>query len=118
MTTTALADVTLETSVLPPIHVTTGEAQATNDDGEPDEGVDLGLAGVKGWLRDVALGFVRPRLTIDSSLLGQPRVIQKNGAPYPWPLGLALVLLAVVVPLGFVGLALVSWWRRKGRQAS
>lgn len=102
--TTALADVTLETSVLPPIRVSTGEAVTVINGGDAGE---LGAPGLAGAVRSALLGFLRPRLTIESSFLGAPKVIERNGAPLPWPVGLALVVLPIALVLGAFGTLLL-----------
>ena len=110
MSTRALLTVRVETSVLPAFTLSTGEPPAgTAVPVEPRGPLGDALTAARSSLRDLALAFVRPRLTVDSTFLKEPRVEARHGAPFPWPLGLALVL----VPLSLAAYALgrmVSQW--------
>jgi hypothetical protein len=93
MSTTALADITLETSILPTLHFSTGEATGSSAPSEEEPGIDLGITSS---FRDAMMWFLRPRLTLDSSLLKSPKIISRHGTPFFWPLGHAIVVLPIV----------------------
>ncbi len=80
----------VETSVSPPIEVTSRELLEAKDAGEPPS---------------LLLRLLRPRVQL-SGLVS--KTIAPAGAPFPWPLGLAVVLLVL---LG-VGAGLAALLRR------
>lgn len=57
------------------------------------------LGAVRGVLRDGALAVIRPRVTVSSALFKNAAVTAPYGDPFPWPIGLA-VLLVVAAFLG------------------
>lgn len=108
--TTELLHVTVETSVLPPVSVGSGKPPASGAS-KPGPLRSM-LARVKAAIADTTLGFVRPRVTVESSLLGTAKVSQPYGAPMPWPLGLAIMLIIIIMPAGLIIYAVVRRFRR------
>ena len=82
-----LIHVRVESSLLPPFEVGAGDVGATRQ------------SGVAGAL----LTLVRPRITLSSALFKNATVTEPYGSPFPWPLGLALLVVVLFFLGGLVG---------------
>jgi hypothetical protein len=109
-----LVKVTVESSVLPAISTEAGGTSSGEPAGPPPSALAQAWGRFKDGARDAALRFIRPRITVETPVLA-PKVFAPYGEPFSWPVGLAVLLVAFVLPLGFVGLFVFRWLARRGK---
>lgn len=104
----SLVTVRFESSITPPFSYDVGDDGT--DGGTPDTGVSCSFCT---RARLFILGLVRPRATLSSDLLGT-KEYAPWGRPFPWQIGLVLVLLGVA----YLGHLLWVLARRARREVS